>query len=226
MSDEIHPFRIEIPPADLDYLHDRLATARWPGELPGVGWTRGVPLGYLTELADHWRDGYDWRRRGGEAQPVSPVHHRDRRPADPLPARQVRPAGRDAAADHARLPQLGRRVPAAHRSAGRPGRRAGVPRRRAVPARLRLLHPAERDRLDDGPHRPCLGRADAPARLPAIRGARRRHRRRRVRPGGRPRRGARHRRPRGDRPDDRRQRGHLPARHWPTGSTRTTRSTS
>jgi epoxide hydrolase len=60
MSDEIHPFRIEIPPADLDYLHRRLATARWPGELPGVGWTRGVPLGYLTELADHWRDGYDW----------------------------------------------------------------------------------------------------------------------------------------------------------------------
>ena len=60
MSDEIHPFRIEIPPADLDHLHQRLATARWPGELPGVGWTRGVPLDYLTELADHWRDGYDW----------------------------------------------------------------------------------------------------------------------------------------------------------------------
>jgi epoxide hydrolase len=66
MSEEIHPFRIEIPPADLDYLHERLATARWPGELPGLGWTRGVPLGYLTELADHWRAGYDWR--GQEAR--------------------------------------------------------------------------------------------------------------------------------------------------------------
>jgi pimeloyl-ACP methyl ester carboxylesterase len=66
MSEQIHPFRIEIPPADLDYLHDRLATARWPGQLPGVGWTRGVPLGYLTELADHWRTGYDWR--GQEAR--------------------------------------------------------------------------------------------------------------------------------------------------------------
>ena len=63
MSEEIHPFRIEIPQADLDHLHDRLATARWPGELPGVGWTRGVPLDYLTELADHWRTGYDWRAR-------------------------------------------------------------------------------------------------------------------------------------------------------------------
>jgi epoxide hydrolase len=60
MSDEIHAFRIEIPPADLDYLHHRLATARWPGDLPGVGWTRGVPLGYLTELADYWRAGYNW----------------------------------------------------------------------------------------------------------------------------------------------------------------------
>lgn len=60
MSDEIHPFRIEIPQAELDHLHQRLATARWPGELPGVGWTRGVSLEYLAELADHWRDGYDW----------------------------------------------------------------------------------------------------------------------------------------------------------------------
>jgi hypothetical protein len=39
MSDGIRPFRIEIPQADLDYLHDRLGNARWPSELPGVGWT-------------------------------------------------------------------------------------------------------------------------------------------------------------------------------------------
>jgi epoxide hydrolase len=66
MSDEIQSFRIQIPQADLDHLHDRLATARWPGELPGVGWTRGVPLAHLRELADHWRGGYDWR--GQEAR--------------------------------------------------------------------------------------------------------------------------------------------------------------
>jgi pimeloyl-ACP methyl ester carboxylesterase len=29
--------------------------------LPGVGWSRGVPLEYLKELAEHWRTGYDWR---------------------------------------------------------------------------------------------------------------------------------------------------------------------
>jgi epoxide hydrolase len=61
MSDGIRPFRIEIPQADLDYLHDRLANARWPGELPGVGWDRGVPLDYLKELAGYWRTQYDWR---------------------------------------------------------------------------------------------------------------------------------------------------------------------
>jgi pimeloyl-ACP methyl ester carboxylesterase len=60
---EIRPYRIEIPQADLDDLHDRLARTRWPDELPGVGWTRGVPLGYLRELATYWRDAYDWRKQ-------------------------------------------------------------------------------------------------------------------------------------------------------------------
>ena len=61
MSDRIQPFRIEIPQADIEYLHSRLANARWPGELPGVGWDRGIPLGYLKELAEYWRTQYDWR---------------------------------------------------------------------------------------------------------------------------------------------------------------------
>lgn len=56
----IRPFRIEIPQPDLDDLRDRLARTRWPDELAG-DWTRGVPAGYLRELAAYWRDGYDWR---------------------------------------------------------------------------------------------------------------------------------------------------------------------
>jgi epoxide hydrolase len=58
---ELRPFTIEIPQAELDDLRDRLARTRWPSELPGVGWSRGVPLDYLRELADYWRTGYDWR---------------------------------------------------------------------------------------------------------------------------------------------------------------------
>ena len=31
MSEHIQPFRIEIRQTDVDYLHHRLASARWPG---------------------------------------------------------------------------------------------------------------------------------------------------------------------------------------------------
>jgi pimeloyl-ACP methyl ester carboxylesterase len=57
----MRPFRIEIPQTDLDDLRRRITATRWPDELPGVGWDRGVPLGYLKELADYWGSGYDWR---------------------------------------------------------------------------------------------------------------------------------------------------------------------
>jgi epoxide hydrolase len=60
---EIRPFRIDIPQADLDHLTDRLARTRWPDEPPGIGWSRGVPLDYLKELAAYWADGFDWRKQ-------------------------------------------------------------------------------------------------------------------------------------------------------------------
>ncbi|MFB7723848.1 epoxide hydrolase family protein [Nocardia sp. NPDC056100] len=61
MSTEIRPFRIDIPQAELDYLSDRLAHARWAAGLPGVGWERGIPVADLRELADYWRTEFDWR---------------------------------------------------------------------------------------------------------------------------------------------------------------------
>lgn len=57
----ISPFRIDIPQQDLDDLRTRLTMTRWPGQLPGTGWERGVPVDYLRELAEYWRTGYDWR---------------------------------------------------------------------------------------------------------------------------------------------------------------------
>lgn len=58
---DLRPFRIDIPQSHLDDLKARLTGTRWPDELPGVGWSRGVPVGYLRDLADYWRTGYDWR---------------------------------------------------------------------------------------------------------------------------------------------------------------------
>ncbi|MEU7833841.1 epoxide hydrolase family protein [Nonomuraea sp. NPDC049129] len=58
---EISPFRIDIPQSALDDLHDRLARTLWPDELPGVGWSYGIPVSYVRRLAEYWRTGYDWR---------------------------------------------------------------------------------------------------------------------------------------------------------------------
>jgi pimeloyl-ACP methyl ester carboxylesterase len=67
---EIRPFRVEVSDEALDDLRNRLARARWPSEVPGAGWSRGVPLGYLKELAGYWRDGFDWRKQEAELNQV------------------------------------------------------------------------------------------------------------------------------------------------------------
>jgi pimeloyl-ACP methyl ester carboxylesterase len=58
---QIEDFQIHVPQADLDDLADRLARTRWPASLPGAAWERGVPVGYLRELAGYWRTSFDWR---------------------------------------------------------------------------------------------------------------------------------------------------------------------
>jgi hypothetical protein len=60
-SRKIHPFRLDIPGAEIDDLHRRLDETRWPQPLPGDDWDTGVPVAWLHELADYWRRGYDWR---------------------------------------------------------------------------------------------------------------------------------------------------------------------
>src|SRR5690242_1787814 len=60
-SRPVQPFRIDIPKADIDDLHRRLENTRWPEEVAGSGWSRGVPVEYLKDLAEYWRLGFDWR---------------------------------------------------------------------------------------------------------------------------------------------------------------------
>jgi len=63
---DIVPYRIDVPQADLDDLADRLDRTRWPDELPGAGWDYGIPLARVRALAERWRDGYDWRAHEAE----------------------------------------------------------------------------------------------------------------------------------------------------------------
>ncbi len=62
----LEPFRIAIPDADLADLKARLAATRWPEQLPGTPWQRGVPVDYLRQLADYWASEFDWRAQEAE----------------------------------------------------------------------------------------------------------------------------------------------------------------
>jgi pimeloyl-ACP methyl ester carboxylesterase len=61
MSDEITPFRIDIPDADLDDLRQRLRQTRWPDPETVDDWSQGIPLAYVRDLCGYWLDRYDWR---------------------------------------------------------------------------------------------------------------------------------------------------------------------
>lgn len=62
----VTPFRIDVPQTALEDLAERLRHVRWPDEVPGAGWSRGVPLDYLQAVVTYWRDEFDWRVREAE----------------------------------------------------------------------------------------------------------------------------------------------------------------
>src|SRR5690625_2178276 len=57
----LRPFTIDIPQTQIEDLQARLAAARWPDQLPDVGWSQGPPVPEIRTLAEHWRSEYDWR---------------------------------------------------------------------------------------------------------------------------------------------------------------------
>lgn len=92
----MRPFRIAIPAADLEDLHDRIRRTRWP-RWSDAGWTRGVPADYLQHLTHYWLNHYDWRRAEAginefpqsmamiDSQPIHILHVRSPEPdATPL----------------------------------------------------------------------------------------------------------------------------------------------
>jgi pimeloyl-ACP methyl ester carboxylesterase len=61
MSEAIERFQIHVDDSVLEDLRSRLARTRFPDQIEGTGWEYGIPVDYLRELVDYWRDEYDWR---------------------------------------------------------------------------------------------------------------------------------------------------------------------
>jgi len=39
----------------------RLRNARWPDQIPGIGWEQGTELDWLRRLVSYWAHEFDWR---------------------------------------------------------------------------------------------------------------------------------------------------------------------
>ena len=61
--DTPEPFKVDIPERALIDLDERLRRWRPPIAIADDGsWASGTDPGFLAELVDYWRHGYDWQR--------------------------------------------------------------------------------------------------------------------------------------------------------------------
>ncbi|MFC4293159.1 epoxide hydrolase family protein [Sphingorhabdus arenilitoris] len=56
------PFTVNIAQQQLDDLQTRLSLTRFPEKETVDDWDQGIPLAYVQELTEYWRDQYNWRR--------------------------------------------------------------------------------------------------------------------------------------------------------------------
>jgi pimeloyl-ACP methyl ester carboxylesterase len=61
-SDEIRPFRIDIPDEVLADLRRRINATRWPERETVIDESQGVPLATLQDLVRYWGTDYEWRK--------------------------------------------------------------------------------------------------------------------------------------------------------------------
>ena len=59
IADHYSPIAVAQPV--LDDLAHRLEQVRWPLAPAGASWQHGTSLGFMRELVDYWREGFDWR---------------------------------------------------------------------------------------------------------------------------------------------------------------------
>ncbi len=61
-SDEIKPFKVNVPDSAITELKQRLAMARWPQKENVADDSQGLQLEQFRSLVDYWQNGYDWRK--------------------------------------------------------------------------------------------------------------------------------------------------------------------
>jgi pimeloyl-ACP methyl ester carboxylesterase len=57
----VQPFRVNVPQAEVEDLHERLRRTRWPEREVVDDWSQGVPLDWLQDMCRYWLNVYDWR---------------------------------------------------------------------------------------------------------------------------------------------------------------------
>ena len=92
----IRPFKMQVPDRVLIDLRHRLADTKWPDQLPGTTWEYGVDIKKVRELAEYWKNRYDWRAQEAkinrfdqftteiDGQQIYFIHQRSPRP-DAIP---------------------------------------------------------------------------------------------------------------------------------------------
>jgi pimeloyl-ACP methyl ester carboxylesterase len=87
----IKPFRVSMSDEAIIDFRKRLDATRWPHVITD-DWSRGQPVRFVMELADRWKNAYDWRKHEGELnhypqfmteiadQPIHFMHIRSRAP--------------------------------------------------------------------------------------------------------------------------------------------------
>ena len=61
MTAQPQPFTLNVQDQAIADLRERLARTRYPDQAPGALWAYGTDLGYLGQLVQYWRTGFDWR---------------------------------------------------------------------------------------------------------------------------------------------------------------------
>ena len=175
----IHPFRVNVPEAELTELRRRIKATKWPERETVTDQSQGVQLATMQALARYWATDYDWRKVEAKLNALPNfiteidgldihfIHVRSKHEnALPLIVTHGWPGSIiEQTEDHRPTDQSDR----TWREGGGRFRRGD-----SVDAGLRVFGQADHYRLGPRPHRACLGRADEAPRLHEIRGARRR----------------------------------------------------